>query len=90
VAAKRTSNGKSKGENNAKCGNRYLAWAFIEAANLARRYDENARRWFDRKAAKTSKIIATKALACKLSKAAWHLMRHGGSYDPARLFGATT
>lgn len=89
VAAKRTSNGKSKGENNAKCGNKYLAWAFVEAANLARRYDENARRWFDRKAAKTSKIIATKALACKLSKAAWHLMRNGGSYDPARLFGTT-
>lgn len=89
VAAKKESNGKTKGENNAKCGNKYLAWAFIEAANLARRYDENARRWFDRKAAKTSKIVATKALACKLSKAAWHLMRNGGSYDPVRLFGAT-
>lgn len=87
VAAKKKSNGKKKGENNAKCGNKYLAWAFIEAANLARRYDEDARRWFDRKAAKSSKIIATKALACKLSKAAWHLMRHGGNYDPARLFG---
>ncbi|MBT8043978.1 MAG: IS110 family transposase [Verrucomicrobiae bacterium] len=89
VAAKRTSNGKSKGENNAKCGNKYLAWAFIEAANLARRYDENARRWFDRKAAKKGNIIATKALACKMSKAAWHLMRSGGSYDPERLFGVT-
>lgn len=89
VAATRTSNGKSKGENNAKCGNKYLAWAFVEAANLARRYDEDARRWFDRKAAKKSKIIATKALACKLSKAAWHLMRNGGSYDAVRLFGTT-
>ena len=89
VAAKKESNGKKKGGNNAKCGNKYLAWAFIEAANLARRHDENARRWFDRKAAKTSKIVATKALACKLSKAAWHMMRHGGSYDPVRLFGAT-
>jgi transposase len=89
VAANRESNGKRKGENNAKCGNKHLAWAFIEAANLARRYDENARKWFDRKAARTSKIVATKALACKLSKAAWHLMRNGGSYEPARLFGAT-
>jgi transposase len=87
VAARRESNGKKKGENNRKCGNRYLAWAFIEAANLARRYDEDARRWFDRKASKTSKVIATKALACKLSKAAWHLMRQGVTYEPARLFG---
>lgn len=89
VAAKKESNGKKKGENNAKCGNKYLAWAFIEASNLARRHDENARRWFDRKAAKAGRIVATKALACKLSKAAWHLMRNGGSYDPVRLFGAT-
>lgn len=88
VAAKKESNGKKKGENNAKCGNKYLAWAFIEASNLARRHDENARRWFDRKAAKAGRIVATKALACKLSKAAWHLMRNGGSYDPVRLFGA--
>jgi len=87
VAAKKFSNGKKKGENNAKNGNKYLAWAFIEAANFARRYDENARRWFDRKAARTSKVIATKALACKICKASWHLMKHGGSYDPARLFG---
>lgn len=59
---------------NQKCGNKYLAWAFVEAANFARRYDENCRRWYDRKAAKAGKIIATKALACKLAKAAWHVM----------------
>ena len=56
VDAKRLSNGKCKGENNQKCGNKYLAWAFVEAANFARRYDENCRRWYDRKAAKTSKV----------------------------------
>src|SRR5439155_3146573 len=39
VEAKRTSNSKKKGENNSKCGNKYLAWAFVEAANFARRYD---------------------------------------------------
>ena len=32
------------------------------------------RKWFERKAAKTSNVIATKALACKLAKAAWYLM----------------
>ena len=54
VAAIRTSNGKKKADNNRKCGNRYLAWAFIEAANLIRRYDERAKRWHARKLAKSS------------------------------------
>jgi transposase len=92
VQAKRTSNSKSKGENNSKCGNKYLSWAFVEAANFARRYDERCRKWYDRKAAKTSNVIATKALACKLAKAAWHLMTEGADYDSQRVFGqpATT
>jgi len=87
VEAQRTSNSKKKGENNSKCGNKYLAWAWVEAANFARRYDEQCRKWFDRKAAKTSKVIATKALACKLAKAAWYLMAEGTDYDPKRMFG---
>jgi transposase len=87
VAAERISNQKKKGENNAKCGNKYLAWAFVEAANFARRYDEQCRRWYDRKAAKTNQIIATKALACKLAKAAWHVMTASVDYDPQRVFG---
>src|SRR6266851_9722834 len=87
VQAQRTSNSKKKGENNSKCGNKYLAWAFIEAANFARRYDPQCRKWYDRKAAKTSKVIATKALACKLAKAAWYLMAQGTVYDSQRMFG---
>ncbi|HXI11603.1 MAG TPA: IS110 family transposase [Thermoanaerobaculia bacterium] len=35
VDATRTSNGKKQSENNGKNGNRYLAWAFIEAAHFA-------------------------------------------------------
>jgi transposase len=86
VASQRTSNQKTKGQNNRKCGNKYLAWAFVEAANFAKRYDEPCRRWFDRKAARTSTVIATKALACKLSKAAWHLMAEQVNYDQKRIF----
>jgi len=86
VDARRLSNGKVKAENNQKCGNTYLAWAFVEAANFARRHDEHCRRWYDRKAAKTSKLIATKALACKLAKAAWHVMAHRSDYDAKRMF----
>src|SRR3954471_8335210 len=86
VEAKRTSNSKKKGENNQKCGNKYLSWAFVEAANFARRYDENCWRWYDRKAAKTSKVLATKALGCKLAKAAWHVMAKQCDYDAKRMF----
>lgn len=88
VDAQHLSNQKVKAENNAKCGNKYLAWAFVEAANFARRYDEPCRRWYDRKAAKVGKVVATKALACKLAKAAWHVMAHQSDYDASRVFGA--
>jgi transposase len=86
VAAIKTSNGKKKADNNRKCGNRSLGWAFIEAANLIRRYDERAKRWHARKLARTNKIIATKALACKLAKAVWHILSEGSLYDGDRLF----
>ena len=86
VAAQSISNGKQKGENNRKCGNKYLAWAFVEAANFAKRYDESCRQWYDRKAARTNNIVATKALACKLAKAAWYLAAQETDYDARRVF----
>ena len=87
VEAQRTSNSKKKGENNSKCGNKYLAWAFVEAANFARRSYPECLAWFNRKAAKTSKVIATKALACKLAKAAWYVMAQNTDYQGQRMFG---
>ena len=86
VASRCLSNGKKKGENNRKCGNKYLAWAFVEAANFARRYDAACRKWYDRKAAKKGNVIAIKALACKLAKAAWYLVNEQTDYEPARMF----
>lgn len=90
VDARRLSNNKKKGRNNEKCGNRYLAWAFVEAANFAKRYDAGCRRWFDRKAAKRGKVIATKALACKLAKAAWHVIQEETEYDAQRMLPGAT
>jgi transposase len=87
VDSQRTSNDKKKGDNNRKCGNKYLSWAFVEAANFAKRYDEPSRRWFDRKAAKTHVVLATKALACKLAKAAWYVMAREVDYQSERVFG---
>ncbi len=86
VGTARTSNGKAKGKNNGKNGNPHLGWAFVEAANFARRFDERCRRFFDRKAAATNSIVATKALACKLAKAAWWIMHQGVDYDWRRMF----
>ena len=87
VKSLRQSNGKKKGENNRKCGNKYLAWAFVEAAHFACRYDDQCRRFYDRKTQQTNPIIATKALACKLAKAAWHVMAEDVPYAAARVFG---
>jgi len=69
VDAQRFSNGKKKGANNAKCGNPYLAWAFVEAVNFAIRYSPRIKRFFDRKCARTNKIVAFKACARKLARA---------------------
>lgn len=86
VDSKRVSNGKKKGENNEKCGNKHLAWAFVEAAHGAHRFDLACRRWYDRKAAKKGTTIATKALACKLAKAAWYVMAKAVEYESGRMF----
>ena len=84
----RQSNNQKKGENNRKCGNKYLPWAFVEAAHFACRHDEQCRRFYDRKKQQTNPVIATKALACKLAKAAWHVMAEDVPYDVTRVFGS--
>jgi Transposase IS116/IS110/IS902 family. len=54
VDSARISNGKKKGQGNVKNGNAYLAWAFVEAANFAHRYCAEARRFYERKKARTN------------------------------------
>ncbi len=43
VSSQRISNEKKKGQNNRKNGNKYLSWAFLEAANFAKRHYPSAR-----------------------------------------------
>ena len=90
VPSERSSNERKKGENNRKCGSRYLGWAFVEAANFAVRYDERAQAYYQRKKSRTNTMVATKALACKLAKAAWHVMKHGVEFDGERVFGGAS
>jgi transposase len=87
VDSRRESNGKKKGSGNAKCGNRHLAWAFIEAAHFAVRYDEAIRRWFQKKTAKTLQVVAIKAVAHKLARACFHVLKTGTPFDVTKAFG---
>ena len=60
---------------NRKNGNRYLSWAFSEAAYLARRYNDRYRRYYNRKAAQTNTIVATRALSNKLARVCYYILR---------------
>ncbi len=86
VSGKRTSNGKSKGRGNTKNGNKYLGWAFVEAAHHAQRFNPQAKRFYQRKLAQRNSIVATKALANKLAKACFFMLRNRESFNSDRLF----
>lgn len=87
VDSLRESNGKKKGEGNAKCGNKHLAWAFIEAAHFAVRYDAAIKRWYRKKCASGLTVVAIKAVAHKLARACWHVMKDGRPFEVSRAFG---
>ena len=75
VPSSRLSDGKSKGSGNRKNGNRYLNWAFIEAAHLTRRFNQRFRNYYNRKRAQTNTSVATKALGNKLARICYYIMR---------------
>jgi transposase len=86
VDATRTSNGKKKGTGNAKAGNKYLSWAYSEAAHFAVRFEPLAQRFYERKKAKTNGIIAIRAVARKLARATWMMLKHQVPYDAKLMF----
>jgi transposase len=75
VSSPRFSAGKLKGSGNRKNGNRYLSWAFVEAAHMARRFCDRFRRYYDRKASQTNTCVATKALSNKLARICYYILR---------------
>jgi len=87
VESVRFSNGKLKGRGNAKCGNRYLCWAFVEAANFAIRFNPAIAAWYQRKRSRKHRIVAIKAVAHKLARAAYYILRDRTAFDTARAFG---
>jgi transposase len=86
VNTARLSAGKRKGSGNRKNGNPYLSWAYSEAAHHAVRHHPEAQKYFQRKRAKTNGIIAIRALAHKLARASYHVMRDHVDFDPEKTF----
>ena len=84
--SKRISNGKQKGKGNRKNGNKYLAWAFVEAANFAVRYAPRIKRYYQRKKARSNGIIAIKTVAHKLARACYFILRDGVDFDVEKAF----
>jgi transposase len=87
VPSEKSSNQKKKGEGNRKNGNKYLGWAWIEAAASVIRWQEPARSFYQRKRARTQAPVAHKALAHKLCRAGYFMLRDQVPYCSARLFG---
>lgn len=86
VDSTRLSNGKKKGSNNCKNGNKYLSWAFVEAAHSIIRYNKTAHKFYQRKRAQKNGALATKALAHKLARAAYYVIRNQEPFKLELLF----
>ena len=71
---------------NAKSGNKYLSWAFSEAAHFAVRYCPQAKHFYEKKRAQRNAIVAIRAVAHKLARAAYHMLRDQAPFDAQRLF----
>jgi len=83
------SNGKRKGTGNVKNGRPYLAWAYREAAQFALRCQPAAQRFYQRKLAKSrnNAILARKAVAHKLVRACYDIMRDLVPFEATQAFG---
>ena len=89
VDSTKLSNGKRKGTGNVKNGHPYLAWASMEAAQCAMRFQPEAQRFYQRKLAKSrhNTVLARKAVAHKLARACYDLMRDLVPFEATKAFG---
>ena len=86
VGSQKISNGKRKGSGNTKNGNKYLAWAFVEAVHHAWRSCEIIRRFYQRKKSQRNTCVAVKAVAHKLARATYHVLKNQEDFDVTRAF----
>ncbi len=86
VGSARISNGKKKGKGNTKNGNKYLGWAFMEAATFAVRHNDTIERYYQRKKAKAHLMVAKKAVAHKLARACYCMLRDRTTFNVGMAF----
>jgi len=87
VRSTQISHGKRKGQGNVNHGNPYLAWASREAAQFAIRCSPQVQRLYQRKQRKSHLMIARQAVAHKLARAGYDIMRDLVSFDVHKAFG---
>lgn len=87
VNSARHSNGKKKCSSNTNNGNKYLPWAFIEAANFAYRYNDTVKKYYQKKLAKTHMMVGKKTVAHKLARACFYVLRDQVEFDVNKAFG---
>lgn len=87
VDSKLVSNHKVKGKNNRKCGNRYLSWAFHEAAHHSLAFYPEIRTFHQQKKRKTNGMVAIRAVAHKLARASFYVLKRQQPYDMSLAFG---
>ena len=86
VKSAKFSNKKKKGQGNRKNGNKYLGWAYVEAAHLMIRYCSKANAFYQRKMAQKNGALATKALANKLARANFYMLKNQDPFEEDKLF----
>jgi transposase len=62
-------------------------WTFVEAANFAIRFNSKIKSFNQRKKAKTKAVVAIKAVAHKLCRACYHIMKDQVAFDVTKAFG---
>ncbi len=87
VGSQKISNGKRKGKGNTKNGNKYLSWAFVEAAHFAIQFNSRIKSYYQRKKAKSKGVVAIKAVAHKLCRACYYIMRDRVPFNITKAFG---
>jgi transposase len=68
-------------------GNPYLSWAFTEAAHFAIRFEPLAKRFYERKKARTNELVALRTISHKLARASFYILQDRVPFRSGRAFG---
>ncbi len=63
-----------------------MAWAYVEAANFAVRFSAQINSFYQKKKAKTNGISAIKAVAHKLCRGCYYIMKDQVAFDVSKAF----